>query len=162
MGIEPTSSAWKAEVIAIIRHPPNPIRPAALRATFKPPCGLIEPFIGSNPPRYRPVRHPRMHNFCIRFKILQWWRGEDYSRPSVFRPPGRRTSCDVQAAMRPSRTSYRFKPSPVQTGEAPAHAQLLHTLHLTMVEGGGFEPPKAEPADLQSAPFGHSGTPPKS
>ncbi len=31
---------------------------------------------------------------------------------------------------------------------------------LLMVEGGGFEPPKAMPADLQSAPFGHSGTPP--
>jgi hypothetical protein len=30
-----------------------------------------------------------------------------------------------------------------------------------MVEGGGFEPPKAEPSDLQSDPFGHSGTPPK-
>ena len=30
-----------------------------------------------------------------------------------------------------------------------------------LVEGGGFEPPKAEPADLQSAPFGHSGTPPQ-
>ena len=30
-----------------------------------------------------------------------------------------------------------------------------------LVEGGGFEPPKAEPADLQSAPFGRSGTPPK-
>jgi hypothetical protein len=29
-----------------------------------------------------------------------------------------------------------------------------------MVEGGGFEPPKVEPADLQSAPFGHSGIPP--
>lgn len=29
-----------------------------------------------------------------------------------------------------------------------------------VVEGGGFEPPKAEPADLQSAPFGRSGTPP--
>ncbi len=29
-----------------------------------------------------------------------------------------------------------------------------------MVEGDGFEPSKAEPADLQSAPFGHSGTPP--
>ena len=26
--------------------------------------------------------------------------------------------------------------------------------------GGGFEPPKAEPTDLQSVPFGHSGTPP--
>ncbi len=31
----------------------------------------------------------------------------------------------------------------------------------TMVEGGGFEPPKVEPAYLQSAPCGHSGTPPK-
>ncbi len=25
---------------------------------------------------------------------------------------------------------------------------------------GGFEPPKASPTDLQSAPFGHSGTSP--
>ena len=33
--------------------------------------------------------------------------------------------------------------------------------HLFMVEGGGFEPPKAEPSDLQSDPFDHSGTPPK-
>ncbi len=31
---------------------------------------------------------------------------------------------------------------------------------FNMVEGDGFEPSKAEPADLQSAPFGHSGTPP--
>ncbi len=29
-----------------------------------------------------------------------------------------------------------------------------------VVEGGGFEPPKALPTDLQSVPFGHSGTPP--
>ena len=28
-----------------------------------------------------------------------------------------------------------------------------------MVEGGGFEPPKAQLTDLQSAPFGHSGNP---
>jgi hypothetical protein len=33
------------------------------------------------------------------------------------------------------------------------------TEHI-MVEGGGFEPPKAEPTDLQSVPFGRSGTPP--
>jgi hypothetical protein len=37
---------------------------------------------------------------------------------------------------------------------------LNYTRKIKMVEGGGFEPPKAEPADLQSAPFGHSGTPP--
>ena len=30
-----------------------------------------------------------------------------------------------------------------------------------MVEGEGFEPSKAEPTDLQSAPFDRSGTPPK-
>ena|SRR5690606_10972957 len=30
-----------------------------------------------------------------------------------------------------------------------------------LVEGAGFEPAKAAPADLQSAPFGHSGTPPR-
>ena len=29
-----------------------------------------------------------------------------------------------------------------------------------LVEGGGFEPPKAEPSDLQSDPFSRSGTPP--
>ena len=29
-----------------------------------------------------------------------------------------------------------------------------------MVEGEGFEPSKAVPSDLQSDPFGHSGTPP--
>ena len=29
-----------------------------------------------------------------------------------------------------------------------------------MVEGGGFEPPKSSTSDLQSDPFGHSGTPP--
>ena len=30
-----------------------------------------------------------------------------------------------------------------------------------LVEGVGFEPTKAEPSDLQSGPFGHSGTPPE-
>ena len=29
------------------------------------------------------------------------------------------------------------------------------------MERGGFEPPKASPADLQSAPFGRSGTSPR-
>ena len=33
-------------------------------------------------------------------------------------------------------------------------------LTLRLVVGGGFEPPKASPTDLQSVPFDHSGTPP--
>jgi hypothetical protein len=48
------------------------------------------------------------------------------------------------------------------------YTRLIHTQaeklqtcqHLILVEGGGFEPPKAEPADLQSDPFDRSGTPP--
>ena len=31
---------------------------------------------------------------------------------------------------------------------------------FVLVEGEGFEPSKAEPSDLQSDPFGRSGTPP--
>ena len=32
--------------------------------------------------------------------------------------------------------------------------------YIRLVVGGGFEPPKASPTDLQSVPFGRSGTPP--
>jgi hypothetical protein len=32
---------------------------------------------------------------------------------------------------------------------------------LELVAGEGFEPSKAEPADLQSAPIGRSGNPPR-
>ena len=37
----------------------------------------------------------------------------------------------------------------------------LNYARLKFLEGVGFEPTKAEPADLQSAPFDRSGTPPK-
>ena len=36
----------------------------------------------------------------------------------------------------------------------------LNYTRSNMVEGEGFEPSKAEPSDLQSDPFDHSGTPP--
>ena len=40
-------------------------------------------------------------------------------------------------------------------------SQLYSTMILLiLVEGEGFEPSKAEPSDLQSDPFGRSGTPP--
>ena len=50
-------------------------------------------------------------------------------------------------------TLYQLSYSRVLTCHRGAGIGLL-------VEGGGFEPPKAEPTDLQSAPFGRSGTPP--
>ncbi len=41
------------------------------------------------------------------------------------------------------------------------YTRIYPFLHKQLVEGGGFEPPKAEPSDLQSDPFDRSGTPPK-
>ena len=75
MGVEPTSSAWKAEVL--------------------------------------PLNYTR-ETFC--------------RRPPAIRPASR----------------GRIRPNP-----------------RTLVEGVGFEPTKAEPSDLQSGPFGRSGTPPQ-
>ena len=40
------------------------------------------------------------------------------------------------------------------------YTRLIPALHV-MVEGVGFEPTKAEPTDLQSAPVDRLGTPPK-
>ena len=37
---------------------------------------------------------------------------------------------------------------------------MSEILNSKLVEEDGFEPSKAELTDLQSAPFGHSGTPP--
>ena len=48
--------------------------------------------------------------------------------------------------------SIRYKP--------PATGADTSSGKLCLVEGGGFEPPKSTTADLQSAPFGRSGTPP--
>ena len=45
------------------------------------------------------------------------------------------------------------------SGYEPDELQLLHPAIL--VEGEGFEPSKPEAADLQSAPFNHSGIPPR-
>ena len=48
----------------------------------------------------------------------------------------------------------------LQTAPACDHQALCRRTQI-MVEGAGFEPAKAEPSDLQSDPFDHSGTPPE-
>ncbi len=50
----------------------------------------------------------------------------------------------------------------VRTRDPQLGRLMLYQLSYTrfMVVGEGFEPSKATPADLQSAPFDHSGTPP--
>ncbi len=56
-----------------------------------------------------------------------------------------------------------LRPSGYEPDELPA--ALLRDICAArrlaaLVERDGFEPSKAVPTDLQSAPFGHSGTPP--
>ena len=56
------------------------------------------------------------------------------------------------------RRDSNSRPSPWQGDALPlSHFRTLFI--KLMVEGGGFEPPKAQLTDLQSAPFGHSGIP---
>ena len=55
----------------------------------------------------------------------------------------------------------RERPTRIELASSAWKAEVLPLNYTRTVEGGGFEPPKAEPADLQSAPFGHSGTPPE-
>ena len=43
----------------------------------------------------------------------------------------------------------------------PLNYTRVTPLTTRLVEGEGFEPSKAKPADLQSAPFDRSGTPPE-
>ena len=57
------------------------------------------------------------------------------------------------------RRQRRFHPpEKVDLVEKPTSRNLS----VFLVGEGGFEPPKALPADLQSVPFGHSGIPPYS
>ena len=44
--------------------------------------------------------------------------------------------------------------------KTPTHKTKNLITKIKIVGGGGFEPPKAAPTDLQSAPFGHSGISP--
>ena len=47
-------------------------------------------------------------------------------------------------------------------GEGKEYKKAATKVTAFMVEEGGFEPPKRNATDLQSAPFGHSGTLPYS
>ena len=67
-------------------------------------------------------------------------------------PPAVRPRCGRAPAARANRRPYAERP-PDCTGAVGGPP-------LSLVAGEGFEPSKAEPADLQSAPFGHSGNPP--
>ena len=68
----------------------------------------------------------------------------------ILRRSSERRICKKWSGRRDSNS----RPSPWQGDALP-----LSHFRILLVEGGGFEPPKAQLTDLQSAPFGHSGIP---
>ncbi len=74
---------------------------------------------------------------------------------------GRRYRAVPVRSRRTGRTFSGSNPTLRCHSASPEPETSGHPTTSNLVEGVGFEPTKVEPADLQSAPFGHSGTPPK-
>ena len=79
--------------------------------------------------------------------LLLWWEVVD----SLFCGKATPVAACIQHAAR-----CRLSNQPPQKMKRAPHGAL------TLVGGGGFEPPKSLTTDLQSAPFGHSGNLPYS
>ncbi len=92
------------------------------------------------------------------------WKAEvlplNYTRPNRLARPAHRTSPDLA---QPARTPFGACSDSCAAlcARPPLPASpARRAAAWRVVEGVGFEPTKAEPSDLQSDPFGHSGTPP--
>ena len=79
---------------------------------------------------------------------------ELHPQPPEPTPASRPTGPATLPCLLPVRSSLRPQPPPTSAQKSPYAATTC------LVEGEGFEPSKAWPADLQSAPFDRSGTPP--
>ena len=70
------------------------------------------------------------------------------------------TTLERVMGIEPTSSAWKAEVLPLNYTRMPAPAIGRGSFYL--VEGGGFEPPKAVPADLQSAPVDRLGNPPKS
>ena len=117
MGIEPTSSAWKAEVLPLNYTrscwPLQPLAGSHCTAMIVALClircryvrdqirlaegkGLLHAFGITPSGPSRPARRSKPLTDSI---MYSGGGGEDYSMPSAFRPPGRRALHDVQSRL---------------------------------------------------------------
>ena len=77
-------------------------------------------------------------------------RGQDFF---ILLPPHKPNKVERETGLEPATLSLEgWRSSQLSYSRVPLK-------HITMGRGG-FEPPKAKPTDLQSVPFGHSGTSP--
>ena len=109
-------------------------------------------------------------NAGIKTQCLTAWRYPKMKlvSPQGFEPRthGLEGRCSIQLSYEPTHNVVKWsgrrdsnsRPSPWQ-GDALPLSHFRTLIIKLLVEGGGFEPPKAQLTDLQSAPFGHSGNP---
>lgn len=85
--------------------------------------------------------------------FLFWWEEVD-----SFNSGTDKFTC-ISGASAPKRWFRRNAPRGLHRAEStiPTKKKTPHCDVFFLVGRGGFEPPKAVPTDLQSAPFGHSG-----
>ena len=93
--------------------------------------------------------HPRKNKMTI-LSDGHWWRRVD--SPACGRAVPR--LCRA--------TGAAFTPAPLRIRPRRRKTATPDGVTVFLVEEGGFEPPKSVTTDLQSAPFGRSGTPPYS
>ena len=74
--------------------------------------------------------------------------------------PVRQKLCMLERAAGIEPASSAWKAEVIAIIRCPLVFQTNNLKPGKLVEGEGFEPSKAEPSDLQSDPFGHSGIPP--
>src|SRR5690606_20390950 len=96
----------------------------------------------------------------LRLPAQFWWRGVDYSPPVAAHPPGQLTAFAAQnrCAVLSNQVVLTHPPSGVSTQAA---ATCRYAFLLNSGGGGWIRTTEACASDLQSDPFGHSGTPPQ-
>ena len=106
---------------------------------------------------------------CVLFPMLCFVGTDDLSSPlcapsptggSTYLPCRAGSVCPAEEcalSVRADRAAPPYRRSTQRRQKGKQHSQSKCCF---LVGDGGFEPPKALPADLQSVPFGHSGNPP--
>ena len=146
-GIEPASSAWKAEVL-----PLNYARASQRRQTLANRSARCKSVIDMNAAK---AGHSDQFD-------KDDGRRRRIIRRSAPHPSGQHALRVVRRSFAAPSNLYRFENLLDASSPVAIDSCRYYFPNLVMVEGGGFEPPKAEPTDLQSVPFDRLGIPPQS
>ncbi len=172
MGIEPTSSAWKAEVIAIIRCPHPGTRLPDFSVDFKDgekDCSSLNssPFVPATSVTWRELFEgfhlPRsVLDSALPLGVIQCFGSKMVVGEGLFVTSflTRWAALKRVVSFHETRTLSKVLTLPRSVLVSTLPLGVTQSLRSNMVVGEGFEPSKSVTADLQSAPFGRSGTPP--